>query len=68
MTEELIREYFALDPSSHTYLKLIKRSGTRGKVGPVTGYVNSLGYLKTKLHGKHLSVHRIVFLLAYGYS
>lgn len=67
MTEELIREYFALDPSSPTYLKLVKRSGARGKVGPVVGYTNSYGYIKTKLHGKHLSVHRVVFLLAYGY-
>ncbi|WMX18800.1 hypothetical protein [Escherichia phage vB_EcoP_PAS7] len=67
MTEELIREYLALDPSSPTNLKWIKTSGSRVKLGSVQGYLNSHGYVKVKLKGKALSLHRAVFLLHYGY-
>lgn len=67
MTEELIREYLALDSSSPTNLKWIKPSGRRVELGHVKGYLNSYGYVKAKIKGKAVSLHRAVFLLHYGY-
>lgn len=67
MTEELIREYLALDSSSPTNLKWIKPSGRRVELGHVKGYLNSYGYVKVKIKGRAVSVHRAVFLLQHGY-
>ncbi|EJX4456774.1 MULTISPECIES: HNH endonuclease [Enterobacteriaceae] len=66
MAESILSEYFSYDPSSPSFLRWKINIGLRIKAGDEVGCISSYGYYRTKLHGKEIAAHRIVWQLHNG--
>jgi hypothetical protein len=64
-----LTEYLALDPTSPSWLRWIKKPSRGVLLGAVAfGSIDlKTGYLRGMLHRKHYQAHRVVFFLANGY-
>jgi|SRR5271166_2555913 len=67
LTQELVREYFDLDPETGILYRKKRKGGHRSKVGQVAGRVRSRGKWEVTVNGKRYRRHRIVFLYIHGY-
>lgn len=63
MADSILSEYFSYDPSSPSFLRWKINLGRRIKAGDPVGCIGSYGYYRTKLHGKEIAAHRIVWEL-----
>lgn len=66
MANPILSEYFSYDPNSPSFLRWKINLGRRVKAGDPAGCVGSYGYYRTKLHGKLMLAHRIVWQLHNG--
>lgn len=64
LTQKEVNELFELKSSGEI---VWKKNYYKGKEGMVAGYVNSSGYMAIKIKGKNYLVHRIIWLMTYGY-
>lgn len=60
---DYVRNAYSYDPDTG-FLSYRKSAGCR-KAGDFVGWVAE-GYLKTKVNGKKISVHRLIWFLVYG--
>jgi hypothetical protein len=64
ITQELLHTLFDYK-NGHLYRKNIRKAGI--KAGSLAGYKNNNGYLQVTIQRKKYLIHRIVFLMHYGY-
>lgn len=65
LSADLIRELFKYDPHTGVVTRA-KTKSSNAKVGSVVGHRNVNGYLMTRINGRTLSVHRLVWMYVYG--
>lgn len=65
ITQEKLKELFIYDPVSGLVVRK-KTTSSNAKAGSVVGSINSNGYLLTKVCGKSLAIHRIVWIYVHG--
>lgn len=66
MASHILSEYFSYDPTSPSFLRWKINVGRRIKAGDPVGAISSYGYYRTKLNGKEIAAHRIVWQLHNG--
>ncbi|MBI6122061.1 HNH endonuclease [Serratia marcescens] len=66
MADVILSEFFTYDPSSPSFLRWKINLGRRLKAGDCVGCISSYGYWRTKLQGKEIPVHRIIWQLHNG--
>lgn len=64
ITAERLRALFKYDPEAGVFTRLT--TCFRSKAGDHVGSVNQLGYLATRIDGRHYKVHRLAWLYVHG--
>lgn len=64
---ELMNELFFLDVKTGSLIRRVTRSAN-AKAGNAAGTVDGKGYLHVSVNGKFIRLHRIVFLMYYGWE
>jgi hypothetical protein len=65
ITQELVKEYFEYRDGKLYWIKAPKNHGDL--IGQCAGHLTSTNYLLTSLKGKRNKIHRLIFLMFYGY-
>ncbi|HFD7741072.1 TPA: HNH endonuclease [Serratia marcescens] len=66
MANHILSEYFSYDPTSPSFLRWKINICRRIKAGYQVGSISSYGYYRTKLNGKEIAAHRVVWQLHNG--
>ena len=64
LTKEYLHQIFEYK-NGHLYYK--KQTGQRAKIGAKVGYLAKTGYFSTSIQKKPYLIHRLIFLMFYGY-
>lgn len=65
LTQERLKEFFLYDKSDGVFFRHSSNRG-RGKVGIISGPINSTGYLTIRIDGINYLAHRLAFLYVNG--
>jgi hypothetical protein len=65
ITADLVRDLFHYDPETGLLVNK-KQRGSRGAVGAAAGSVGANGYLRTRVNGADVYIHRLIWLFVTG--
>ena len=66
ITQDILKYLFSYDPDTGIVTRRVFVN-SRAKVGDVVGYLDSSGYLRVRIGSKNYMLHRIIWMILYGY-